>query len=253
MITRKPIIYLILSFILTQIGYSQQKTIHNRSKQLIEHYNKLRRNRHFPVLLHDTVLDNVANEVLHNELKYRGVNNELNEDSIRFTFYNSGVVDYIYEILDIPDSNVTAKKLKAFFLVDSSRNIRIGYSKYGTKKLLIKTNGYLKYEHGECFAQRVSIDGLHNRSQTIHVPVITDSVKYYLQIVKPGQYYYQYSDHIPKKDEILDGVEIYNTQVVKTNNKDMQNKYFDLVITSRKSNMYVIITNEKNKIVGILK
>lgn len=251
----KRIIYLVLifCFIGFQSGYSQQKNIHNRSKQLIDRYNKVRRSKSLPIIQHDTILDNVAYEILHNIRKYKKSTTEFNEDSIRFTFYNSGVVDYIFEIKVIPENDGAGNKFKAFFLADRSRNIKMGYSKYGAKNLLIKTNSYVKFEHAECFMPALHIDWLHNKSKTMQVSAKNDSIKYYLKIVTPGKYYYHYSNQISSNNDSINDIKRYKARVVTTNNKGMQNNFFDLVITSKNPELYLIITNEKKEKVAILK
>lgn len=251
----KRIIYLglIFCFIGFQSGYSQQMNIHNRSKQLIDRCNKVRRSKSLPIIQHDTILDNVANGILHNIRKYKKSATEFNEDSIRFTFYNSGVIDYIFEIKVIPENNGTGNKFKAFFLADKSRNIRMGYSKYGTKNLLIKTNSYVKFKHGEVFVPRMEISTLHNKSKKLEVSAKNDSIKYYLQIVTPGKYYYHFTNHIPTNNDSINDIKRYKARVVTTNNKGMENNFFDLVITSKNPELYLIITNEKKEKVAMLK
>lgn len=235
--------------VLPKTMFSQQKDNHNQSKQLIERYNKFRSNRSLPN--GDSIIDNVTNEILLDK-RYRNSFNEFDEDSIRYLFYNKGVMDYKFETKEIHD-NDTSTVFNAFLLGDSSSNIRIGYARNGSKHLIVKTKSYLKYDHAEIFIpdQHKEIGRRHIQADTLWIK--TDSVKFYVKQLVPGKYYFHYSTHIPSSSELIKNQILYQPEEVIVNNNGMKNINFDLIFTSKHSDMYLIVTNDKNEKIAILK
>lgn len=224
----------------------------SRSKQLIKRYNKLRSSRSLPKIKRDSIIDDVTNEILLDK-KYRKSNNEFNEDSIRSLFYNRGVIDYKYEIKEILDKD-TNTVFNSFLLTDRSPNIRMGYSKQGNKNLLIKTKSYLKYDFGGVYCPRIDLP--YSKNVMKSATVKADSVVSYVKWMIPGKYYYQYSNHIPLSSESIGSDTKYEVKKsVKKNpfTKGFDDIYHNLVLTSIHPDMYLIVTNEKNEIVAILK
>lgn len=233
---------------------SQNKDNRNRSKQLIERYNKLRSSSSLPEIKRDSVIDDVTNEIFL-DIKYRKSNNEFNEDSIRSLFYNRGVMDYKYEIKEIMDKD-TNTVFNSFLLADNSPNIRMGYSKQGNKNLLIKTKSYLKYDFGEVYVPQVVQERSKNALQKEKLEIKIDSVVYYVKWMIPGKYYYHYSNHIPLSSESVGIDAMY--EIKKSVKKNPFIKGFDdihtnMVLTSIHHDMYLIVTNDKNEIIAILK
>lgn len=233
---------------------SQQKN-KNRSVQLIERYNKLRSSRSLSIINRDSVIDDVTNEILLDK-KYRKSTSEFNEDSIRSLFYDKGVMDYKFEIKEISDKD-TSVTFNTFLLADTSANIRIGYSKYGNKHLLIKTKSYLKYDFG-VFACSSSIknDEHHpNLNQKVQQTKI-DTAIFYVKAIIPGKYFYHYLNHIPLSLEPMMSDKKYEVKESLIKNpftKETTIAYHGLVLTSCRPDMYLIVTNDKDEIIAILK
>ena len=96
------------------------------------------------------------------------------------------------------------------------------------------------------------IDELHNTSAT--VDVITDSVKLYMKTLKKNTYSYYTTDIIPLKSD----TQVISTKkptVVKQKEKLFAHSSYDLVFTlsNDESNKYLVILNEKNERVAVLK
>ncbi len=247
------IILLYVLCILPLILFSQRNDTYNRSKQLIDRYNKIRIIKSLPIIQHDTILDDVTTEILLNK-KYRKSDNTFNEDSIRYLFYNSGVMDYKYEILEILDKDTSAV-FNSFLLADSSSNLRMSYSR-NKNNLLLKTKSYLKYDFGEVYVPRITVPADDNIMKSVKVEVKTDSIVYYVKPVISGKYYYYYSNHIPLSLESVDFNKIYEVKRNGKKNpfsKELEDTYFNLRLTSIHPEMYLIVINEKNEIIAILK
>lgn len=238
-----------------QCTHLRQKNNRNRSVQLIERYNKLRSSRSLPIIKRDSLMDDVTNEILINK-KYRKSASEFNEDSIRSLFYDKGVMDYKFETKEILDKD-TCEMFNTFLLADRSVNIRIGYSKYGSKHLLIKTKSYLKYDFG-VFACSSSIkkDERHpNQNQEVQKTEIDTAIFYVKEIIF-GKYFYHYSNHIPLSSEPVVSDKKYEVKESLIKNqftKETTIAYHSLVLTSCRPDMYLIVTNDKDEIIAILK
>jgi len=257
----KEIKYLISILIFISIILSAQalkaSTLQKRnqdiSKQLIERYNKLRSKRSLPCIMRDSVIDDVTNEILFDK-RYRKSANEYNEDSIRFLFYNKGMMDYKFETKEILDKDTSAG-FNAFLLADSSPNIRIGYARYGNKNLLIKTKSYLKYDHG-VFIRPLSIRGAVGNSQGMVTKQKSDSAIFFVRTIIPGKYYYHYLNHIPSSSEPIKNKIQYKAkelEIAQPSKIGTSYRHSDLVLISVHTDMYLIVTNETNEIVAILK
>ena len=222
-----------------------QKRNQDISKYLIERYNKLRSKRNLSYIQHDTILDNVAMEIQSNR-KYRKSMNLFNENSIRFLLYNRGVIDYQYEIIEALDKD-TASAYKSFLLNDPFSNLRVGFCKKKNRNILLKTKSFLKFNHWEVSAHSPVIDGLHNKSKTINIG--EDSAKCFMKTLKQGKYTYYTTNSIPLKSDRT-AIPTKKPSMVK-----LTNKSYDLVFTLRgnECNKYLIIVNEKNEKVTIMK
>jgi len=164
-------------------------------------------------------------------------------------------MDYKFETKEILDKD-TSVEFNAFILADSSSNIRMGYSNYGNKHLLIKTKSYLKYEFGEVYVPQVSIERKKKDFPKAEGKIKIDSVVFYVKCIIPGKYYYHYLNHIPSSLEPVGSGHKY--EVKESNkrnpfNKELNNTYPCMILSSEQPDMYLIVTNEKNEIIAILK
>jgi len=229
---------------------AQQRNSHDLSRQIIEHYNRLRIKKSIPGIQHEILLDEIAMKIQLNKEFIKSLN-VYNEKSIRELLYKYGIIDYQYEIMKFSDKDMTSACTK-FLLNDGFSNLRVGYSKKNNSNILIKTKSFLKFDHWEMSSHSPVIDGLHNTSAT--VDVITDSAMLYMKTLKKGTYSYYTSDRIPLKSD-SQVISTKNPTVVKQKEKLFAHSLFDLVFTlsNDESNKYLIIVNEKNERVAILK
>jgi len=222
-----------------------QKGNQDISKHLIERYNKLRSKRSLSYIQHDTILDNIVLEIQSNR-KYRKSMNLFNENYIRLLLYKKGIADYQYEIMETLDKD-TASAYKSFLLNDPFSNLRVGFCKKKNRNILLKTKSFLKFNHWEVSVHSPVIDGLHNKSKTINIG--EDSAKCFMKTLKQGKYTYYTTNSIPLKSDRT-AIPTKKPSMVK-----LTNKSYDLVFTLRgnECNKYLIIVNEKNEKVTIMK
>ncbi|GEM_PF-2303550 len=238
------------------ISLSIQKNETDNSRRLIEYYNKLRSLKSLPQIKHDSLLDIVTNEVLSHDIKYRKSFNSFNEDSIRLLLYNKGIIDYKYELIEIANNDTISAYTK-FFINDKSNNIRSGYATNDGRNLLIKTKNYIKYGYAEVVCCSEKIDALHEKSQSSYAKVITDSITYHFKGLYPCRYWFYYSDRIPLSSEISKKQVLFEVRTEKTTKpshlEHINSSDFDLVITSKFPKKFIVIENEKNELVAIIK
>ena len=231
---------------------AQQRDNHSRSKQIIERYNRLRIKKSIPVIQQDTLLDNIAGEIQSNK-KFRKSLNVYSEEFVREMLYENGIIDYQYEVLEFPEKDMTSA-YTTFFLNDVSGNLRVGTSKMNNRNILFKTKSFLKFDYWEISPHPIVIDGLHNKSTSIKVNAINDSAKLFMKTIKKGTYSYYTTDRIPLKSD-KSVMCTKKPTVVKSNGKLYSRTSYDLVFTLRNDecNKYLVIVNEKNERVAILK
>ena len=231
---------------------AQQRDNHSRSNQIIERYNRLRIKRSIPAIQQDTLLDNIARKIQSNK-KFRKSLNVYTEETIREMLSENGIIDYQYNILEFPDKDMTSA-CTTFLLNDLSGNLRVGTSKNNNRNILFKTKSFLKFNHGEGFVHSQTIDVLHNKSSTMKIDVKTDSLNRYMKTLKKGTYSYYTTDRIPLKSD-KPVISTKKPAVVKSNGNLYSKTSYDLVFTLREDecNKYLVIVNEKNERVAILK
>lgn len=239
------------------LDLSIQKNNIENSKRLIEHYNKLRSLKSLPPIKHDSILDDVTNEVLTPDIKYRKSFNSFNEDSIRFLLYNKGILDYKYELIEVAD-NDTISSFKKFFMSDASNNIRCGYARKDGKNLYIKTRKYLEYGYAVSHISSEPgyyIDKYHpNQSSTIKI--FTDSIEFHVKAVVPGKYKFYYSDKIPLNSERSKHQVFFDIKTGEVTDPPFGNRSlldFNLVIKSKYPDKYIIIENEYDELIAVIK
>lgn len=239
-------------FNLQPLQSAKQRGIQSRSQQIIERYNRLRIKRSIPVVYHEPLLDDIAMKILSNK-KFRKSLNGYNEEAIREILYKYGIIDYQYEIMEFPDKDMTSA-CTIFLLNDGFSNLRVGYSKIDNTNILIKTKNILKFDHWAMTSHSPVIDALHKTSTSATVDVITDSVKLYMKTLKKGTYSYYTTDRIPLKSD-KPVISTKNPTLVLQKEKLFAHSSYDLVftLTNDESNKYLIIVNEKNERVAILK
>ena len=244
-----------LIFAQKPISPSIQKNNTENSKRLIEHYNQLRSLKSLPQIKHDSILDIVTNEIFSNDIKYRKSINSFNEDSIRFLLYDKGIIDYKYELIEITD-NDTISSFEKNFMSDASNNIRCGYARKDGKNLLVKTKKYLEYGYSISYVHSETGDWLNENFQSTTLKVFTDSVKYRVKAVVSGKYKFYYSDEIPSssetsKKQVL--FEIRTETTTKPSSAYINYSDFDLVITSKSPDKFIVIKNENDELIAVIK
>ena len=247
---KKIKLILFIICLITEINAQKLSEISTQrdSKQLIERYNKLRDFRSLPHIKHDSLLDVVSNEVLLNGNKYRKSFNSFIEDSIRWLFYNKGIIAYKYEINEVVNSD-TSSIFDKELLADKSENIHVGFSRLNDKNLLIKYTSYFEYGYAEisCSSEKVDINAFPASATNLKI----DSIKYHLKAAISGKYKYYYSNKIPNNSELPQYSNLFDIRVDSLTVRDYSN--FKSIITSKYSDKYIVIIDEKNKIVAILK
>jgi len=231
---------------------AQQRDNHSCSKQIIERYNLQRIKRFIPIIQHDTLLDNITGEIQSNK-KFRKSLNVYSEESIREMLYENGIIDYQYEILEFPDKDMTSA-CTTFLLNDVSCNLRVGTSIKNNRNILFKTKSFLKFDHWEVSSHSAVIDALHNKSASLTAKVITEYTKLFMKTLIKDAYSYYTTDRIPLKSD-KPVISRKKSTVVKSNGKLSSKTYYDLVFTLRKDecDKYLVIVNEKNERVAVLK
>lgn len=218
---------------------------HQQSKLLIDRFNKIRQAKKMNEIVQDTTLDNICRTLITNKT-YRNLDNTFNENSVRHLLYENGVIDYQYEINEVPDKDTTAI-FNSFLLADDSNTIRMGYRKNANKQLLFKTKSFLQFDHWTIAAHSETLSGFNKVTEAA---VITDSVICHLKTSNPGKYYYQLYNHIPLSTENLDNIKKYEVQSgITCDNQDM----YDIVIKSTDPNAFFIILNKNNERIVVIK
>jgi len=237
------------------LDHSIQKNNTENSKRLIERYNKLRSLKSLPQIKHDSILDDVTNEVFANDIKYRESFNSFNEDSIRFLLYNKGIIDYKYELIEMADID-TISSFKKNFMSDASKNIRCGYARKDGKNLLVKTKNYLEYGYSVSSVHSETVDFFNEKNLSTSLKIFTDSVEYHVKAVVPGKYKFYYSDKIPSNSEISKDQVFFDIKTGEATNHPSGNRNFsdfNLVIKSKYSDKFIVIINEKNELIAVIK
>ena len=255
----KHLLFVILICLFPCFPFAQQdqsalmETTNSYSEQLINRFNKLRNLKSLPPLKHDSILDLVTNEILRHPAKYQKSFNSFYEDSIRFLLYNSGVIDYKYELLEVADKD-TVSVFKKFFMGDGSKHIQVGCYKKEGKSLLIKTKSYLEYGYAVISGFSVSVDGFDPNHTTKIKPA--NSAKYYVNALISGKYRFYYSDKIPLSSERLKNHDFTDIIPIKTSyydNDSINYSGFNLLINSKQPYKFVVIVKEKKELVAIIK
>ncbi|MEI7677033.1 MAG: hypothetical protein WCJ03_09655 [Bacteroidales bacterium] len=244
-----PIVPLCVLCFLPLMLLSQQKD--NQSKSLINRYNKIRQTKNLNKITQDTILDNVCERLI-DDSNYRNIDNTLNEDSIRQLLHRSGIIDYQYEVKEAFDKDTTMA-FNAFLMSDNSTNINMGYNRNGNKHMLFKTKSYMKFDHWLISAHSVIIDRLN--STATKVDVKTDSVTGYFKTLNVGRYFYQLYNRIPLSSEKLGNVKKFEVQTLDSNYKSGNTDIFkyDLIIKLAVPDAYLIISNDNNERIVIIK
>ena len=221
---------------------------HSQSKVLIERYNILRGKNKLPIMVQDTILDNICKTLISNN-KYINSNNTFNEDSIRHLLYRNGIIDYQYNIKVTLDNDTTTI-FDSFLLSDNSNHLYVGYAQIKNKHILFKTKSYLKFDHGIVSAHSTQIDGF---SKVVHVDIKTDSIIRYFNILEPDKYYYQFYNRLPLNNDDIDTINKMEATTIKIDDNTMGNIKYNLIIKSINSDNFLIISNKKNERVAIVK
>lgn len=237
--------------------FAQKPNDTENGKRIIEHFNKLRGLKSLPHIKYDSILDIVTNEVFSHDIKYRKSFNSFNEDSVRLLLYNKGIIDYKYELIETSD-NDTISSFEKFFMSDASNNIRCGYARKDGKNLLVKTKSYLEYGYSRSSTHiDESVDQLHENSQSTPIKIFTDSVEYRVKAVVPGKYKFYYSDKIPSNSEISKDQVFFDIKTVvsidPTDDWAIKFSDFNLVIKSKYPDKFIVIKNEKNELIAVIK
>lgn len=249
---------MIMSWIYSPLSQNQKSVPseflvnHKQSRMLIDRFNALRKVKNLQRIEHDTVLDNIAKILLTDKTKsYRKSTNVYNEDSVRLLFYNKGIIDYQYEIKEISDRD-TASVFKDFVLADKWNHIRAGYYRTENKHILLKTKSYLKFDHWFISVHSEPIDPLNN-GKIAKINVNTDSIIAYFMILTPGKYYYQFYDSIPVSGNKLSNVKKYEVHTTSGSNASIDHNMHDLIIRYKDTNVFLIISNEDNERIAVVK
>jgi len=218
---------------------------HQQSKLLIKRYNKVRQAKKMNDIIQDTALDNICRKLIKDK-SYRNIDNTFKEDSIRSLLYESGLIDYQYEIKEVTDKDTTAT-FNSFLLAENSSKTRMGYIKNANKHILFKTKSFIKY--GYCIAHEESeepqvIGGVETAK------IKTTSVIFHIKTSVPGKYFYQLYDHIPLSTERKDTIKKYEVQSSKI--CDNLNMY-DIEIQSTYPNTVFLILNTNNERISVIK
>lgn len=243
------IIPCILSSSQSMLAKPEQKDNQNRSKQLIIRYNKLRLKKNLPLLLHDSLIDNVVSKIQLNK-KYKDSKGSYKEDSIRLLLYRSGIIEYQYDMKEVLDKDTTAV-FNSFLLADNSKNLRVGYKRSGNKHLLFKTKSYLKFDHWNVSVHSDPIDLLN--SKTTKANIKTDWAICHFKTSQPDKYYYQFSKHIPLRTEKMDNIKKFEVQTVRSENKSESQDKYELIIKSTMPDVFIIISNKNNERIAVVK
>jgi hypothetical protein len=166
--------------------------------------------------------------------------------------YNSGIIEYQYDLKEVLDKDTTAA-FNSFLLTENSKNIHVGYKKSGNKHILFKTRSYLKFDHWYVSEHSDPIDALNSNVTTIVLNIKTDWTICYFKTSNPDKYYYQFSDHIPLSTDKMDNIKKFEVQTVRSDKKKVTQDMYDLIIKSKKPDMFLIISNKNNKRIAVVK
>ena len=111
-----------------------------RSKNLIDRFNVLRTQIGRPIIVHDTVIDNICKILLTDETKtFRRWTNYYIRDSVGLLLLKKGIPDYRYQIEEISYESMRAdEEIKTFFVIGDKQS-RAGSYRAGNRILLLKT------------------------------------------------------------------------------------------------------------------
>jgi hypothetical protein len=249
--------YLLILLLIPYINRAQEPATQkikeesqNLSDQLINRYNKIRESRSLPLIRHDSLLDRIAEEIQSHSNEYKNpLLGSFSEEAIRKLFYEQGVIDYKYEIIEAKDKD-TISVFKSFLIKDRSNNIRCGYSRIKEINVIIKTHCFLEFAMVTGFVHPRNI-----KHPSCNQP-LADSIFYILKEVIPGKYRFYFSDQIPANP--LPEKSVALTELSKIENIDSKlfgknHPDFDLVLRSKQPNRFAIIVNEKKEIIAFLK
>lgn len=231
--------------IVTDIGVDYQQ-----SKTLIERYNRLREVNKLNRIIQDTILDDICKTLI-SKRAYRNSDNTFIEDSVRKLLYENGAIDYQYEIKEFSDIDTTAI-FKSFLLADNSSCIRMGYRKYADRHILFKTISYLHFITWETASHSNPISLLDNKgvkSATFN----TEFVICNLKTSQPGNYYYQFCNHIPLSRERLKCNKKNLVEALKTSITGDDSDIYEIKIKSTDPDAFFIILNKNKERIAVLK
>lgn len=112
--------------------------------------------------------------------KFKKADGTYNEDSVRVLLYTKGIIDYQYEIYEVPDID-TAEVFNKVFFADKFKYIRIGFYKSGNDNIILKTKSFLKFDHAR-ISQHSDIGDFMSGKYSINVYKILESDEYYFQL-----------------------------------------------------------------------
>lgn len=229
------------------INVADCKVDHQQSQLLVDRFNEVRQANGIPLLLHDTILDNICRLLVTNKA-YLNNNTAFREDSVRQLLYVNGIIDYQFSIDVVLDKD-TAALFNSFLLSDDLCTTHIGYLNYANKHIIFKTNNYLTFTKWYIQVHSSVIDGFSNDNSA---DVFTDSIACYLKTSKPDKYYCQFCDHIPLIEENLDKIKRFEVQAVKSNDSSSAQEMYDLVIGTKDADKSFIISDMNMKRIAVL-
>ena len=226
-----------------------------KSKDLVARFNKQRELKSLAPVKSDTLLDNLAFEILKHNLEFNCRTCKYSEEEIRKLFYEKGVIDYQYEINEFKDADTTSGFYEAL-IKDRFENLSCGYARIQGWNLILKTKSYLEYGFALVSVHGNKPDKLHEKAAE-SISFATDSIIYYLKPVRLGKFCFQYANLIPVgTDWILEKEPCFPIEIrSKNGTPGMEKQYSDynLILRSKQSSMYAVILDESNYIVAILK
>ena len=249
------------NFITTDLSINSKQ-----SKNLIDRFNTLRAMDNLESIKHDTILDNICKILLTDNrnncnlvLKeyfpqsYRKSAGVYDEDSVRLLLYNSGIIDYQYEIQEVSNKD-TANVFSSFFLADKWNHIRAGYYKTEDKHILFKTKRYLKYDHGtaKTWCDPIEIPMGVPLDLPLTSKCYTDSIVCHFKILIPDQYYYQFYKKIPLSSEKEENIKKKEVQMIRGVSKFGEYD-FTTISMGTETEMFLVILNKNNERVAVTK
>lgn len=229
----------------SKINIADNRDHHQQSKILIERYNKIRQVKKMKTIVQDTTLDNICRTIVFNK-NNRNIDNSFNEDSIRNSLYEGGIIDYQFEIKEVSDKDTTAT-FNSFLIADNSNKICMGYIRNANKHILLKTKRFLQFDHCTYTMETEKMNIFKKASKSI---ITISDVNFYLKTPVPGKYFYQLYNHIPLSTEKVDNIKKYEVQTSKTCD---DHAMYDIMVQSTDSNTVFIILNTNNERIAVIK